>query len=256
MRSVFGGRPRRQTGVARTAGTCGATHSRERSAERRGMIPPGVAGNRSRPRAVAGVLVTAVLAAATGTGCGRAAPAPGTCAVYPSAAEVFSHDDETKAAEPTPAGTDGVETVSAEAVAEIDLDDLDLGDLDLGGLDLENMSLEDLAVEDANPLAGCVMCHTDVGDRFTGSRHHKEEISCVDCHGPSDGHVADENNDVKPDETFAREDTDRLCGACHGCDRRIPSNWATIPPQDREVCTECHGSHALVDVAASVQGVE
>ena len=94
----------------------------------------------------------------------------------------------------------------------------------------------------ANPLAGCRMCHVDVEDEFVGSAHFDGNVGCTNCHGSSEGHLADENNEVKPDELFAREDVDRLCGACHACARRSEAGARpTLPP----VCIDCHGPHSL-----------
>jgi len=120
--------------------------------------------------------------------------------------------------------------------------------LDTGGLDVDfgELTLHDLEAEASNPLAGCVICHVDVGDAFEGSRHHREEIACTDCHGPSEGHVADENNAVKPDEVFAREDVDRLCGECHDCSRSGAAKPPDPLPEAWKVCTECHRSHELI----------
>jgi hypothetical protein len=93
-----------------------------------------------------------------------------------------------------------------------------------------------------NPLAGCRQCHVDVEEQYVGGVHYKENVACTRCHGPSEGHIADENNEVKPDELFARDDVDRLCGECHECFREDDAD----PPGERKVCTECHGSHETV----------
>ena len=95
-----------------------------------------------------------------------------------------------------------------------------------------------------NPLAGCDLCHIDVTDEYVGSIHDVEKVGCVECHGPSEGHVADENNEVKPDQLFAREDVDRLCGTCHECDR--PTEPEPAAESGRKVCIDCHGPHDLV----------
>jgi len=87
---------------------------------------------------------------------------------------------------------------------------------------------------------GCALCHVDVADEMHGTPHHGEEIGCVDCHGESRAHVRDENNDVKPDEIFARADVDRACRECHDCSR-VPAE--DTPPAARRVCTDCHGVH-------------
>jgi hypothetical protein len=98
---------------------------------------------------------------------------------------------------------------------------------------------------DGNPFGGCVMCHIDVEDEFEGSIHQTEQIGCVQCHGPSVGHVADENNEVRPDQVFARKDIDRLCGQCHACSRLMAAPPAELPAH-RRVCSECHDAHSLV----------
>ncbi len=104
---------------------------------------------------------------------------------------------------------------------------------------------EDLAEEsptEKNPLAGCQQCHVDIEDEYAVGLHFKEKVSCKDCHGPSNAHLADENNEVLPDEVFARKDVDRLCEKCHDCTRPT----AAESPADRsKVCTDCHGPHDL-----------
>jgi len=94
---------------------------------------------------------------------------------------------------------------------------------------------------DENPLAGCTMCHIDVEDEFVGGVHYKEKVGCAKCHGKSEGHVADENNEVKPEELFARKDVDRLCDVCHECPR--PEEAKPAAEQPRKVCTDCHAAH-------------
>lgn len=96
-----------------------------------------------------------------------------------------------------------------------------------------------------NPLAGCTLCHVDVEDEYVESIHFDEKVACTDCHGPSKEHLADENNEVKPDELFARKDTDRLCSECHDCSREIPAGWSDLPLDKRQVCTECHVAHGF-----------
>jgi hypothetical protein len=96
-----------------------------------------------------------------------------------------------------------------------------------------------------NPLAGCSLCHVDVEDKFVGSKHFEEKVGCQTCHGPSEGHVADENNDVKPDELFVRKDVDELCGICHDCGRPKPPAPELTAQGEPKVCTDCHGNHDL-----------
>jgi hypothetical protein len=100
-------------------------------------------------------------------------------------------------------------------------------------------------VSERNPLAGCELCHIDVEDEFAPSPHFAEKIACVDCHGFSEGHLADENNDIKPDVVFNRENTDPLCKECHACSRSKDSQPAKAPPEGAAICTDCHGHHDL-----------
>ncbi|MBM3888919.1 MAG: hypothetical protein FJ388_07295 [Verrucomicrobia bacterium] len=100
-----------------------------------------------------------------------------------------------------------------------------------------------------NPLAGCQQCHVDIEAKYVRSPHFKKQVACTDCHGPSKGHIADENNEVKPDKLFTRKTTDRLCAECHACSRPQPSPPANQPSSDSKLCTDCHGSHALARIA-------
>ncbi|OHB80674.1 MAG: hypothetical protein A2W31_12760 [Planctomycetes bacterium RBG_16_64_10] len=100
----------------------------------------------------------------------------------------------------------------------------------------------------SNPLAGCSLCHVDVEDQFVGSGHFPEQVGCQTCHGPSAEHLADENNEVPPDELFARGDVDRLCAECHECGRSYRAEPATDPAREPRVCTDCHSPHNLAQV--------
>lgn len=143
--------------------------------------------------------------------------------------------------------TDHITSLPTIALAA-EVSSADGGDSEPLDLDIGDISLDDLKAEakKANPMAGCVMCHIDAGDAFKKSRHALEEIGCTDCHGPSKGHVADENNEVKPDEIFARKNVDAVCGDCHECGRppEAPSPRRRRP-RPAAVCIDCHGSHAL-----------
>ncbi len=94
-----------------------------------------------------------------------------------------------------------------------------------------------------NPLGGCGQCHVDVVDELAVSLHQKKEIGCVKCHGPSKGHSADENNEVKPDRVIVRKQVDAFCGDCHKCSR--PAEPPAADEEKRKVCIDCHGAHDL-----------
>lgn len=172
-----------------------------------------------------GIALSLVAACA---GCRNDAPAPvgRQAAGVPVAAPV-------KAADPQPEKMDLGASVTA---ADPQPDEKNLRKTDPDGINPAAVQ------SDApNPLGGCVICHIDAEDELKGSAHYAEDVGCIACHGPSEGHAADENNEVKPDELFATEDVERLCGECHKCSRLM----AGAPPQ-RKVCTECHHPHGLV----------
>lgn len=98
-----------------------------------------------------------------------------------------------------------------------------------------------LSNQGKNPLGGCLQCHVDMEAEHLASKHHSvSNMGCIECHGPSEGHLADENNEVKPDQIFAREDVDRLCGTCHKCTRK---DRTKTPAEEPAVCTDCHAAH-------------
>ena len=98
----------------------------------------------------------------------------------------------------------------------------------------------------ANPFGGCDTCHVDVEDEVVGTKHDAEGVGCVKCHGPSEGHIADENNEVLPDRVFARSIIDGFCGECHECSRPAAGRTATAQAKQK-VCTDCHGAHDLLN---------
>ena len=122
-----------------------------------------------------------------------------------------------------------------------------------GPEELKALGLDDLVTiehrsaklsEEPNPLAGCLQCHVDIEKSHLDSKHYKvAKMDCVDCHGRSEPHVANENNDTKPDEIFARKEVNQLCGECHECSRDIPAGVTSIPREQRRVCTDCHSAH-------------
>ncbi len=108
------------------------------------------------------------------------------------------------------------------------------------------------SMAEKNPLAGCQMCHVDIEDEYLGSMHYEQMVACVDCHGPSTGHLADENNEVKPDERFARADVDGICNVCHDCPRDVTPEEKAQPKARRPVCIDCHGPHDQAWLAAPI----
>lgn len=94
-----------------------------------------------------------------------------------------------------------------------------------------------------NPLGGCGMCHVDVMDELAGTRHFAHGVGCIRCHGPSKPHLADENNEVKPDRVYTKKTVDAFCASCHKCSR--PHATLTTSPAKPQTCVDCHGAHKL-----------
>jgi formylglycine-generating enzyme required for sulfatase activity len=85
----------------------------------------------------------------------------------------------------------------------------------------------------------CARCHVISVVEWGMSGHRKAGINCVACHGASQGHVADERNNVKPEHLPHGAAVAAMCAGCHksGC------------PKTRQAvsCQTCHHIHALVD---------
>jgi formylglycine-generating enzyme required for sulfatase activity len=92
-----------------------------------------------------------------------------------------------------------------------------------------------------SPAHLCSRCHLHDMLEWSISGHSKADTACTSCHGPSEGHLIDERNNIKPDRVPHGEAIATLCQSCHsdGC----PS---TKRPDD---CQSCHHVHALVDVS-------
>lgn len=86
----------------------------------------------------------------------------------------------------------------------------------------------------------CARCHVVSVLEWGISGHVAVDTNCQQCHGPSQGHVANERNEVKPDRLFRGEAiAKQICSSCHemGC------------PESLQVqnCQTCHHVHALIN---------
>jgi|GEM_PF-751490 formylglycine-generating enzyme required for sulfatase activity len=92
----------------------------------------------------------------------------------------------------------------------------------------------------------CARCHVSTSLEWGISKHSTvtngtRVPNCTGCHGLSKGHVADEQNGVKPDRIPRGDAIAGLCTGCHveGC-----------PKTDQQKgCQDCHHPHALVNPA-------
>jgi formylglycine-generating enzyme required for sulfatase activity len=85
----------------------------------------------------------------------------------------------------------------------------------------------------------CGRCHVVSVLEWSISRHSKGGTNCQACHGPSQGHVTNERNEIKPDRVPHGAAIADLCQDCHssGC----PKTAQTA------ACETCHHVHALVN---------
>ena len=90
----------------------------------------------------------------------------------------------------------------------------------------------------------CSRCHVTVALEWGIAKHHTitngtRVPNCTGCHGPSLGHVMDEENGIKPDRIPRGAAIATLCLECHedGCPKT----------ENVKDCQTCHHPHALVN---------
>ena len=101
--------------------------------------------------------------------------------------------------------------------------------------------------------SACYVCHDNYKDELLAVVHAKEEIGCVDCHGPSLDHCNDEDNITPPGIMYPLAKIDSLCQECHDSHdvaaKDVLKCWNERCPEqtdfDKVVCTDCHGYHRL-----------
>ena len=100
--------------------------------------------------------------------------------------------------------------------------------------------------------ARCFVCHLSYMQEELAVTHAREEISCAQCHGDSDAHIADESwasggKGTAPDRMYAPQEVNGFCMECHAGDTLPEDDHAALiadkSPEDR--CTDCHGEHLL-----------
>ena len=95
-----------------------------------------------------------------------------------------------------------------------------------------------LAAQPAQPQSdgagSCARCHIGTTVEWNISKHRSAGVTCVRCHGASEGHVVEERNHVKPERTPQGAAIGPFCRECHTDQRQAP-------------CQTCHHVHALVD---------
>ncbi len=99
----------------------------------------------------------------------------------------------------------------------------------------------------------CFVCHANYDEEPLAVSHSRQDVGCIDCHGESLEHRDDEDNVTPPDNMYALDDVDAMCGECH--DEHIASaadviaRWQQRCPKKTDpsqiVCTDCHFQHRL-----------
>lgn len=92
----------------------------------------------------------------------------------------------------------------------------------------------------------CYVCHVNYKREPLAAQHRDAGVGCMDCHGFSDDHSADEDALTAPDVMFPAGQVNPFCFRCHqpgGAERqRLAPRRAAAPTG---VCTTCHGAHRL-----------
>jgi len=105
--------------------------------------------------------------------------------------------------------------------------------------------------EPGGPVADnsrCHVCHINYADEALAFVHARADISCEQCHGPSDAHCSDEDNITPPDIMYPVAKINPSCTGCHSkekIDIAVHKGVLTYTGTREGCCTECHGEHRL-----------
>lgn len=92
----------------------------------------------------------------------------------------------------------------------------------------------------------CHVCHINYEEEDLAFVHAVGDVSCEDCHGPSDAHCSDEDNITPPDIMFAQARIDGFCLGCHPKDKLSSVHKIVFDDtKGKNYCTACHGEHRL-----------
>jgi hypothetical protein len=109
----------------------------------------------------------------------------------------------------------------------------------------------------------CFVCHanSDFNEEQLVFGHAKANVGCVQCHGESTRHSADEDGLTPPDRMFPKAHIRFNCLGCHDWVKLVASDKtkqhrADLPEKpdhqavleataQNKLCTDCHGDHRL-----------
>ncbi len=104
----------------------------------------------------------------------------------------------------------------------------------------------DLSAAEGADNSRCHVCHFNFAMEKLAVTHAKVDVSCEDCHGPSDEHCSDEDNITPPDKMFPKGKINPSCLHCHGNTlKKTNIHKKVIAGTLKKTCTDCHGKHKM-----------
>ena len=97
------------------------------------------------------------------------------------------------------------------------------------------------SVEKEGPDPGmCLFCHAAAVEQWMLSKHYKNEVDCIACHGASEDHIRVEDNTIKPEIYFSEGGKKELEFCRESCHTDLPAD-----PHESHIddCCSCHLSH-------------
>lgn len=98
----------------------------------------------------------------------------------------------------------------------------------------------------------CHVCHLNFEQEPLALWHARANVSCAQCHGPSDAHIADESwasggNGTAPDIMYLPHQINPSCMECHPKEKLAAGARCLFAsaPDDKKNCTDCHGKHRM-----------
>jgi len=94
----------------------------------------------------------------------------------------------------------------------------------------------------------CHVCHINYDDEVLAVTHARANVSCEQCHGPSDAHCSDEDNITPPDIMYPAAMIRPFCMGCHPKDKiciAVHKSVLSDTGAKEGNCTNCHGEHRL-----------
>jgi len=114
---------------------------------------------------------------------------------------------------------------------------------------------EEEFVSPTGPVADnsrCFVCHVNYMQEDIAVIHARANISCADCHGDCDAHIADESwawggNGTPPGIMYPLAKINLFCMGCHPRDKIDTEQHKPLlaGTGEEKHCTDCHGNHRL-----------